>query len=126
MPRRDKVLDSYYKTSYWKRRRLLQLKEQPLCALCLAETPPRTTPATTVDHVVPFTDWNSFVLSELRSLCAYHHYSAVQYARNRGYARVRIGIDGYPIPNDPPSNSDEQGSLLPWPQGKTVYKHSRA
>src|SRR5262249_54761231 len=106
MPRRDKVLDSYYKTSYWKRRRLTQFRAQPLCVMCLAEAPSRVTPATTVDHVVPFPDWNSFVLSELRSLCAHHHYSAVQYARNRGHARVRIRIDGYSIPNHSPGDGD--------------------
>jgi hypothetical protein len=63
MPRTDKVVDGYYKTAYWKRRRLAQLRAQPLCVF-LAETPPRTTPATTVDHKVPFVNWNSFVLGE--------------------------------------------------------------
>jgi hypothetical protein len=33
-----------------------------------------------------------------------------QYARNRGYPRVRIGIDGYPIP-DPLGNGDESAVL---------------
>jgi hypothetical protein len=31
MPRTDKVVDGYYKTAYWKRRRLAQLRAQPLC-----------------------------------------------------------------------------------------------
>ena len=106
MPRRNNVLDGYYKTSYWKRRRALELKAQPLCVLCLAETPSRVASVTTIDHVAPFTDWNSLVFGELRSLCAHHHYSDVQYARNRGYARVRIGIDGYSILYDPPRNGE--------------------
>jgi hypothetical protein len=75
--------------------------------MCLEEKPSHLTLATTVDHVVPFTDWNSFVLGQLRSLCAHHHYSDVQYARNRRHARVQIGIDGYPVPNDPQGDSDE-------------------
>jgi hypothetical protein len=99
----------YYKTAYWKRRRLAQLRAQPLCELCLAETPPRTTPATTVDHKVPFVNWNSFVLGELRSLCAHHHYSHVQFERNRGYPKRQIGVDGYPIDSqaddDPPDQA---------------------
>jgi hypothetical protein len=72
--------------------------------MCLAETPSRVTPATTVDYVVPFTDWNSFVLSQLRSLCAHHHYSHVQFERNRGYPKRQIGVDGYPI--DPQAGDD--------------------
>jgi hypothetical protein len=110
VPRRDKVLDSYYKTSYWKRRRLLQLREQPLCVLCLAETPPRTTPAVCVDHKVPFVDWNSFVLNPLRSLCSRHHYSHIQYERNRGYPKRQIGVDGYSIEeqaNDDPAERSQ-------------------
>jgi hypothetical protein len=109
MPRRDKILDGYYKTSYWKRRRLLQLREQPLCVLCLAETPSRVTPATTVDHAKPFVDWNSFVLNPLRSLCSHHHYSHVQFERTRGYPKCQIGGDGYPIDShaddDPPDEA---------------------
>jgi hypothetical protein len=53
--------------------------------------------------------WNSFVLGELRSLCAHHHYSHVQFERNRGYPKRQIGVDGYPIDSqaddDPPDQA---------------------
>lgn len=52
-----------------------KLRENPICERCAAATPPRTTPATEVHHVVPLVvdpslayDW-----SNLRSVCAPCH-----------------------------------------------------
>jgi 5-methylcytosine-specific restriction enzyme A len=54
-------------------RRARWLRENPLCVMCLAETPPRTTAATEVDHIVPLSQGGADHVSNFQSLCAEHH-----------------------------------------------------
>lgn len=37
----------------WQKARATYLRHRPLCAECARATPPRTTPATIVDHIIP-------------------------------------------------------------------------
>lgn len=59
----------------WRARRASFLAKNPLCVMCLAETPSRVTPATEADHITPhkgdqvlFDDDNN-----LQGLCKMHH-----------------------------------------------------
>jgi 5-methylcytosine-specific restriction endonuclease McrA len=59
-------------TGFWRRRRALQLREEPFCKMCADRG--LTTPATTVDHVEPHRgDPNAFFLGPLQSLCTACH-----------------------------------------------------
>lgn len=61
-----------YNTTRWRKRRALQLHEQPLCAACEAEG--RVTAATVADHVVPHKgDEVAFWEGALQSMCAECH-----------------------------------------------------
>lgn len=57
----------------WVRRRADHLRREPLCRMCLAETPPVTTAATDVDHIVPRSQGGTEDDSNLQSLCHPHH-----------------------------------------------------
>jgi hypothetical protein len=110
----------YYKMRFWKKRRLQQLCNEPLCAMCLAMG--KAVPATVVDHVVPHKgDWNRFRLGALQSLCKVHHDGAKKRDEGKAYSS-QIGPDGWPIDpehpvytgdlnpigrgNDPPDSAD--------------------
>jgi 5-methylcytosine-specific restriction enzyme A len=54
-------------------RRARWLRQHPLCEACLKETPPRTTAATEVDHVIPLSQGGRDHVSNFQSLCADHH-----------------------------------------------------
>lgn len=65
---------SWYAKPIWtKRLRPDQLMREPFCRVCLAKG--IRTPATVVDHVVPFRgDWTLFAdPHNHQSLCKYHH-----------------------------------------------------
>ena len=83
----------FYKKQAWLRLRRAQLRREPLCRICLEHG--RVTPATVADHIVPWRDYNEFVLNPLRSLCASCH-SGLRKGDNS--AKPWIGEDGYPVP----------------------------
>jgi 5-methylcytosine-specific restriction endonuclease McrA len=57
-----------YNTRRWQRRAKAQLKEHPLCVMCLARN--MVTPATVADHITPHHgDHQLFYFGELQSLC---------------------------------------------------------
>ena len=89
-----------YKTRSWKKRRLHQLRKEPLCAMCLAMG--QAVPASVADHVVPHKgDWNRFRLGQLQSLCELHHNGAKKRDEAKAYS-CHIAADGWPVdPNHP-------------------------
>jgi HNH endonuclease len=66
-------------TQRWRRRAALQLKLQPICAICLQNG--QVVPATDADHIVPHkgNEW-AFWYGELQSLCGLCHRSVKQKA----------------------------------------------
>ncbi len=89
-PRPD-VRPSFSKRGYnaaWQRARAAQLAAYPLCADCLKEQPPRLTPATICDHIVPHKgDMEVFWQDgNLQSLCAHHH--SVKTMREGAFGRA--------------------------------------
>jgi 5-methylcytosine-specific restriction protein A len=85
----------------WQRVRAQQLRDFPLCATCLAETPERVTAATRVDHVIPLFKgdehgfFNGVELehpSNYASLCAPHHDEKSAAEAGKTYTR-RLGCD---------------------------------
>ena len=59
----------WYNTTRWRRIRLSQLRDEPLCHMCKM-------PATVADHVKPHGwDYDAFWNGELQSLCASCHNS---------------------------------------------------
>ena len=94
-----------YHTQRWRRRAALQLKLEPLCAICLQNG--QVVPATDADHIVQHKgDERAFWYGELQSLCASCHRSVKQKEEKRGY-RSDIGIDGWPTDPRHPANSRE-------------------
>ena len=94
-----------YHTQRWRRRAALQLKLEPLCAICLQNG--QVVPATDADHIVPHKgDERAFWFGELQSLCGSCHQSVKQKEEKRGY-RSDIGVDGWPI--DPRHPANKQG-----------------
>ena len=75
--------------------RAKQLRDHPLCAMCL----PRLTPATICDHVNPKDklDPELFFTGAKQSLCKTHHDSTKQREEKRGHA---IGCDPSGLPID--------------------------
>jgi 5-methylcytosine-specific restriction enzyme A len=91
-----------YATAAWKRRRLAQLADEPLCKFCQEDG--RVTAATVADHVVKHNgDRDSFFNGALQSLCDEKpwlcHSRRKQQIEIRGFD-VKIGADGYPITTD--------------------------
>jgi 5-methylcytosine-specific restriction endonuclease McrA len=93
---------AFYKTARWQRLRRWQLRQEPLCKLCLDRN--RVTSATIADHVEPHHgDWNAFCTGRLQSLCEACHNSAKRHIELHGY-RADIGLDGYPVDPKHPFN----------------------
>ena len=94
-----------YHTQRWRRRAALQLKLEPLCAICLENG--QVVPATDADHVVPHkgNEW-AFWFGELQSLCGLCHRSVKQKEERRGY-RTDIGINGWPTDPRHPANKGQ-------------------
>jgi 5-methylcytosine-specific restriction endonuclease McrA len=92
----------WYHTQRWRRRAALQLKQHPLCAICLEKG--QVVPATDADHVVPHkgNEW-AFWYGDLQSLCGLCHWIVKQKEEKRGY-RSDIGIDGWPTDPRHPAN----------------------
>ncbi|KKL15313.1 hypothetical protein LCGC14_2068930, partial [marine sediment metagenome] len=63
---------AFYGKKGWKKARLVQLQEEPLCRLCSEQG--NVTPAQVVDHIVPIRNGGSpFDKNNLQSLCKPHH-----------------------------------------------------
>lgn len=94
--------DHWYGTARWKRRRKHQLREHPLCAMCLQKG--HVVAATIADHVQAHRgDEVLFWFGELQSLCTHHHNSAKAEVEKRGYS-TEIGPDGWPTDGQHPVN----------------------
>jgi 5-methylcytosine-specific restriction enzyme A len=93
-----------YNSKRWKHKRQYQLKQYPLCAMCLGEG--RVAAATVVDHIVPHRgNSDLFYNGALQSLCERHHNSTKQQVETLGYSKD-IGLDGWPThPNHPANRS---------------------
>ena len=90
----------WYKTTRWHRRRLTQLRREPLCRYCQAGG--YVVPATVADHVVPHRgDAHLFWHGPLQSLCAQHH-SRTKQAEEGGRLVPQVGLDGYPVGDPTP------------------------
>ena len=90
------TLGHLYRTARWRRIRDRQLTERPLCEICIeTET---ITPANTVHHRDGGHkgDIAKFWIGPFQSLCASCH-SRHGALEDRGTARIRFGVDGYPI-----------------------------
>lgn len=82
-----------YNTARWQQLRLKQLRQYPLCTMCL----PRCVPATVCDHVEPHRgDLDKFWAGPFQSLCAEHHNSDKQRLERGGKPKARINPDGWP------------------------------
>jgi 5-methylcytosine-specific restriction endonuclease McrA len=94
--------DHPHGTAYWKRRRVLQLKAEPLCRMCKANG--IVTLASVADHVVPHNNnWNRFKLGELQSLCTECHNRSKRVIELRGYG-LEVDDDGWPTDPNHPAN----------------------
>ena len=91
-----------YNQLSWRRRAKAQLREHPLCAMCLARK--QLTPATVADHIEPHQgNEYSFMFGGLQSLCFHCHNSRKRQLELHGYQRD-IGADGWPIDPNHPAN----------------------
>lgn len=80
--RAEKPWRAWYKTRRWQARRSRQLRDEPLCAMCLRDGV--TTAATIADHVEPHRgDEALFFDGRLQSLCKWHHDKAKQSEERR-------------------------------------------
>jgi 5-methylcytosine-specific restriction protein A len=92
----------WYQLERWRRRRRLQLKAHPVCAMCAARG--LVTTATIADHVVPHHgDWNTFLLGDLQSLCKPCHDRDKRNEKERGWT-PEVDADGWPIDPRHPAN----------------------
>jgi 5-methylcytosine-specific restriction endonuclease McrA len=92
----------WYSLKRWKDRRLHQLRDEPLCAFCLAQGRPVT--ATVADHVMPHRgDADLFWSGELQSLCKTHHDASKARQERGGYDSV-ADLMGYPLDPNHPAN----------------------
>lgn len=85
-----------YRTKRWRETRARQLRDHPLCEMCL----PRITPATICNHIdkdAKLTE-EGFFAGPFNSLCATHHDSTQQRIERRGHG---IGCDASGMPLDP-------------------------
>jgi 5-methylcytosine-specific restriction protein A len=89
----------WYGQQRWRNMSTLQLKQEPLCRMCLDNGV--VTPANVADHIEPHHgNPMMFWFGKLQSLCSTHH-SGDKAALERGASvkgfKTDIGLDGYPI-----------------------------
>ena len=72
------------------------LRQEPLCRMCKAKNPPRYTPATIADHVVPIAKGGAIHdINNLQPVCADCHLA--KSSADKGHrVRRRIMADGWP------------------------------
>lgn len=80
----------------WQRRRVQQLREEPLCRLCLSLG--RIMPASVADHITPHRGDPVLFDGPLQSLCKRCHDSIKQQQEKSGTFR---GCDANGLPLDP-------------------------
>jgi 5-methylcytosine-specific restriction endonuclease McrA len=92
-----------YRSSAWRKGRLIFLAQHPLCERCKAKG--RITAATVVNHIKPhkgditlFFAWSNF-----EATCKPCHDRDIQSEERIGYSKA-IGIDGWPTDNRHPAN----------------------
>ena len=61
----------YYHNAAWRKLRLMQLRRFPLCVRCLERD--HEEPAIEVDHIIPRGSGGPDNLTNLQSLCKFHH-----------------------------------------------------
>lgn len=85
-----------YNRAAWKRMRLVQLRKQPLCAMC--EQSGKVKAADVVDHVVPHKGDEAlfFDSSNLASMCKFCHDSVKQKQEKSG-TLVGHDANGWPL-----------------------------
>jgi len=89
-------------TARWARLAAQQLREHPLCVMCLEAG--QVVPARVADHIEPHKgDPHKFWFGALQSLCSHHHDSVKQQIEKRGY-HTSIGVDGWPVDTNHPFN----------------------
>jgi 5-methylcytosine-specific restriction endonuclease McrA len=92
----------WYGWQRWRKRARHQLREHPLCAMCLQQG--IVVPATVADHVVPHKqNQRAFWFGTLQSLCAAHHNITKQLIELHGYS-TDVDADGWPIDRRHPAN----------------------
>lgn len=97
-----------YDTVRWKRRRARQLRDEPLCRLCLA-LHNVVTGATVADHIEPHRgDPELFWNGELQSLCDSCH-SSLKQQQERSGRFEGSDLDGNPIDPAHPWNAGGRG-----------------
>jgi len=104
-PTPERPWAKWYGLQRWRNRARLQLKQHPLCAMCLEHG--AVIPANVADHIVPHHgDEKLFWFGKLQSLCASCHSSSKQQLENKGFVND-IGIDGWPSDENHPANRHE-------------------
>jgi hypothetical protein len=92
----------WYGWQRWRKRARHQLREHPLCAMCLQQG--IVVPATVADHVVPHKqNQRAFWFGTLQSLCTAHHNSTKQLVELYGYS-TDVDADGWPTDRRHPAN----------------------
>lgn len=88
---------SLYKARRWHKLRARQLRDNPLCKLCLELG--RTEPATVADHIIPHYGDESLFFDQgnLQSMCAPCHNKHKQRQERSGYM---VGGDTMGVPLD--------------------------
>ena len=101
MPKRHDPANAWYGLARWQRRRRVQLRDHPLCRLCL-QLHGIVTPANVADHVEPHHgDRQKFDHGDLQSLCTECHNAVKRVIEYRGYSTA-IGADGWPVDKQHP------------------------
>jgi hypothetical protein len=90
----ERPSSTWYNSSIWKKRAKRQLRADPLCAVCLAETPERVTVAVIADHCRPWRTRGEFCFGPLRSVC--HEHNMVGPFQYRGHALDADPTTGFP------------------------------
>ena len=77
-----------YDSPRWRRMRAAQLRQEPCCRACTAKG--RVTPATIVDHIVPYRDGSDFFdATNHQSLCSSCH---ARKSAQEGHARRKNAV----------------------------------
>jgi 5-methylcytosine-specific restriction protein A len=79
------------------RNRKILLAREPLCRMCLAKNPPRSTVATIADHIIPRAKGGSGDITNLQPVCAECHDAKTRKDLGWKGPKKRIAEDGWPI-----------------------------
>jgi hypothetical protein len=98
---------TWYSLNRWRRRRLAQLTDFPLCATCQARG--LAVPATVADHVISHEgDWDRFMNGALQSLCKPCHDSGKRAETLRGWSP---DLDETGWPSDPRHPANDRSAF---------------